>query len=460
MKIRSNKNINENKLKEFLYSIFPENDDEIKVVFKEDINNIEIIYNDEYTFSLPIMYDREKQELAMLKTGLLKLYDKNLLWGGIVGVRPSKLFFSILKEVKSFDKVCEILKKVYLVSDEKIKLLNNIAKNSIDYIDKTSVGVYIGIAFCPTKCSYCSFPAYLKKGKYELNYDKYIDCLIDEVAKIGQLLSKLNVKISTIYIGGGTPSFLNLYELKRLFSAINLNYDMSNLLEFTFEAGRIDTLDDEKLELLKEYKVDRISINPQTFKEQTLKLVNRYHDIEKLNAVYNKAKQLGFIINMDYILGLPKENTQDMLNTIQKMCEYDVQNITIHNLALKKSSYLTQTKFFHEELDYEKIYKKIYEMAKDKKYIPYYMYRQKNSYTWGENIGFCKNGYQSIYNIDMIEENKNIFGIGAGSVTKLIDNNSIKRISSPKDPLAYVLEYEQRLNQKIKEIEEHYGKIK
>ncbi|WP_068268885.1 coproporphyrinogen III oxidase [Caviibacter abscessus] len=459
MKIKSNKDISENKLKEFIYSIFPDNNDEIEINFKENKNNIEIEYNKEYTFSLPVLYNREKQKLAMLKTGLLKLYNKNMLWGGIVGVRPTKLFFALLKEVKSFEKVCEILKKVYLVSDEKTKLLENVARNSIEYIDETSVGVYIGIAFCPTKCSYCSFPAYLKKGKYELNYSKYIDTLIDEVTKIGKLLSKLNLKLSTIYIGGGTPSILNVTELRRLLDAIIKNYNLQHLIEFTFEAGRIDTLDDEKLEILKHYNVDRISINPQSFKDETLKLVNRYHNIEKLNDVYNKAKELGFIINMDYILGLPKESTQDILNTIQKMYEYDVENITIHNLALKKSSYLTKTKFFHETLDYKKIYEKIFEMAKSKKYVPYYMYRQKNSYDWGENIGFCKKGYQSVYNIDMIEENKNIFGIGAGSVTKLIDKNTIKRISSPKDPLSYILEYDKRLNQKIDEILEYYEKF-
>lgn len=462
MKILVNKDIDNNKLNEFIYSIFKDNEDTVKVNF-ENSDEIKIVFENlenKYTFCLPVLYNKQKQELAMLKTGLLKLYNKNLLWGGLVGVRPTKLFYSLLKEGKSFDEVCSILKQVYLVSNEKIELLKNVVLNSIKYIDDKTVGVYIGIAFCPTKCSYCSFPAYLKKGKYEINYDKYIKTLLDETRQIGELIKELDIKVNTIYIGGGTPSFLNEDELTSLLEVIKSNYDVANLVEFTFEAGRIDTLSREKLLILKKYGVTRISINPQSFKDSTLKLVNRYHNIEELNNIYKIAKELNFIINMDYIIGLPKESTEDILNTVEKMYDYDVQNITIHNLALKKTSYLTKTKFFHEELDYKKIYETIYSMAKIKGYIPYYMYRQKSSYSWGENIGFCKDGYQSIYNIDMIEENKNIFGVGAGSITKLIEENSIKRIASPKDPLSYVLEYDNRIKTKKEEIIKFYEKIK
>lgn len=458
MKIKSNIYIDENKFREFLYTLFKDNDDEVYI---EDKSNDEYIYLkiDNIDFKEKILFDYEKQKQAMLKTILLKKYNMNNKWGGLVGVRPTKLVHSLLAENKTYYEIKYILKKIYLLSDEKIDLLLNVVKNSIKYIDKETVGLYIGLAFCPSKCTYCSFPAYLKVGKYEKYYNQYFDCLIDEIEFMGQLIEKLGLKINTIYIGGGTPSYLSYEEIERLLSTVNKNCNLKYLEEFTLEAGRIDSIDEEKLNIMKKYKVNRISINPQSFKDETLKIVNRYHDIDKLNEVYKIAKSLGFIINMDFILSLPKETTQDMLDTINKIYDYDVENITIHNLSLKNASYLTKQKYLANHVDFDKIYNAIYKLAKDKNYVVYYMYRQKNSNINGENLGFCKDGYQSRYNIDMIEENKNIFSVGAGSYTKLISKNGIQRIVFPKDPIVYVREYEQRKEKKKREILKFYEKI-
>ena len=458
MIIKSNYNLDENKFKEFLFTLFKDNNDTVYIEDKSTKEYIHLI-TDNTEFKLPILFDYEKQKQAMFKTVLLKKYNLNLAWGGLVGVRPTKLVHNLLEYGKNYDEIKEILKEVYLLQDEKIQLLIDIVKNSIKYIDKTSVALYIGLAFCPTKCTYCSFPAYLKKGKYAEKYSEYFNTLIDEIHTIGEILTSLNLKISTIYIGGGTPSYLKHSEITQLLEAIKTSYNLSFLEEFTFEAGRIDTIDDEKLITLKKYGVTRISINPQSFKDSTLKLVNRYHNIDKLNEVYKKAKELNFIINMDFIFGLPKETTDDILNTIQYMYNYDVENLTIHNLSMKKASYLTKLKYSAtQELDYQKIYEKLFELANNKGYIPYYMYRQKNSYISGENLGFCKDTYQSIYNIDMIEENKNVFSIGAGSYTKLISKDEIKRIVFPKDPLAYIMEYKDRMKKKKEEILKFYEK--
>ena len=344
------------------------------------------------------------------------------------------------------------MKNIYLVSDEKRNLLINIVKKQQKYLDKDTIGIYIGIAFCPTKCTYCSFPAYLLKGKYAARYDEYIEDIYKETKEIGQLAQELNLKINTIYIGGGTPSILSAEEIKKLLDMIKENYDLSHLKEFTFEAGRIDTLNQKKLQLLKQGGVDKISINPQSFNEKTLKLVNRYHDRKQFDKVYKLAKEMGLSINMDLILGLPKETTQDILYTLDEVAKYDVENLTIHNLAIKNASKLNKENYEHRDtLDYKTIFEKISKITENKGLFPYYMYRQKNSFQWGENLGYSLKNCESIYNIEMIEENKTIIGIGAGAITKLIwtDENTkkdnIKRLVNPKDPLVWMNELEMRL---------------
>ena len=340
-----------------------------------------------------------------------------------------------------------------------------IVKRQEPYLDKETIGIYIGIAFCPTKCSYCSFPAYLLRGKYAERYSEYIESIYREIREIGELTRELNLKINTIYIGGGTPSILTAEEIKKMLETIKESYDLSYLKEFTFEAGRIDTLDEGKLTIIKNYGINKISINPQSFNEATLKLVNRYHDREQFDLVYKLAKNFGLEINMDLILGLPRETTEDILHTMDEVAKYDMENLTIHNLAIKNASKLNKENYKHKDvLDYEMIFKKIDEVTMNKGLKPYYMYRQKNSFQWGENLGYALDNCESIYNIEMIEENKTIIGIGAGAITKLIwqdemlKKDNIKRIVNPKDPLVWMNELDERLEKKKGEIKKLFKK--
>ena len=318
MKVISDFEIDENKWKEFLYVFFRDNFDTVLLeVCKEDgrievlaTNGRDKIYiNKEEFFS--------NQVDVMQKLAILKLYDISVPWGTLVGVRPTKLVRKLLEKYDEF-KVEYILESIYGVSRDKAKLLLNVVKNSKDFLDKESISVYIGFAYCPTKCSYCSFPAYLKRGKYNERYDEYFEKLLKETEEVGKLCKELKININSIYVGGGTPSYLEFSEMDEFLKTIQDNFDLNNIKEYTFEAGRIDTLDEDKLNLMKKYGVSRISINPQSFKEETLKLVNRYHDIDKLNEVYTISKNLGFDINMDFIIGLPKESTEDILNTLEK----------------------------------------------------------------------------------------------------------------------------------------------
>ena len=507
--IKVNIEINQNKLEEFVRVLLPENYDILSENSKNDVeitvnflkneknlnnenvencgkdcgkleniekNNFEIIEvstalidNESKKILKKVSFSYKKineeysnQAEVMAKGSLMVLFDKKneYKWGTLIGVRPTKIVGRFLKMGLGYKEIDKILEKIYFVSDEKRKLLLDIVKRQEPYLDKETIGIYIGIAFCPTKCSYCSFPAYLLRGKYAERYDEYIQSIYREVSEIGKLTQKLNLKINTIYIGGGTPSILTAEEIDKLLKTVKKNYNLEHLKEFTFEAGRIDTLDEKKLAIIKSYGINKISINPQSFNEKTLKLVNRYHNREQFDNVYKLAKNLGLEINMDLILGLPRETTDDILYTMDEISKYNMENLTIHNLAIKNASRLNKENYAHKDvLDYEKIYEKIENVTKNKGLFPYYMYRQKNSFQWGENLGYSLNGSESIYNIEMIEENKTIIGIGAGAITKLIwlderkNRDNIKRLVNPKDPLVWMNELTERLEQKKVEIE-------
>ncbi len=455
--------MNQDKLNEFIRLLVPESiNDKVTINLIDEKDNFTIITtNSENKVEMSykkIGLDYFDQEEVMAKSSLLKLYSKNFEWGSLIGVRPTKIVRRFLNMGLDYNEIESILKNIYLVSNKKVKLLIEIVQREMKYLDTNTIGVYIGVAYCPTKCTYCSFPAYLKKGKYLERYDEYIDTLIKEIEMMGQFIKKQDLIVNTIYIGGGTPSILSLDEMERLFEVIQINFNLSSLDEFTFEAGRVDTLNKEKIDLLKKYGVERISLNTQSFKEETLKLVNRYYNISEFNYIFSYAKNNGLLINMDLIIGLPKESTEDIIKTLEITKFYDVDNLTIHNLSIKNASKLKEEMYEHNnKLNYEKIYNKIDEVIKFLNLNPYYMYRQKNSFSWGENIGFSKEGIESIYNIEMIEENKTIIGIGAGGMTKIIDGLHIDRIVNPKDPLVWMNEFEERIKLKIDKLEEFYG---
>ena len=396
----------------------------------------------------------EDQILTMCKISLLKLLNKNYAWGSLMGVRPTKVLRRLLINGCNYEETRKILKDFYLVTDDKINLMETVVKKELELLDKEHINLYLGIPFCPTKCKYCSFASYEIGGGVGRFYNDFVEALLKEIQIIGDFLKTYNKKVSSIYFGGGTPSTLTEIDLERVLKKLLENIDMSDVKEFTFEAGREDSLNIEKLEIMKKYSVDRISLNPQSFNLETLKRVNRRFDRENFDLIFKEAKNLGFIINMDLIIGLPEETTEEILDTLAQLNAYDIDNLTIHCLAFKRASKLFKESQERNSIDRALIEEHIQEIVKEKEMKPYYMYRQKNIIEWGENIGYSKEGKESIFNIEMIEENQNTMALGGGGISKIVieERNGIdyiERYVNPKDPALYIRELDKRCKEKI-----------
>lgn len=392
----------------------------------------------------------EDQEVTMTKILLLKFFNKDYSWGGLMGVRPTKVVRRYLLLGYTYDEIRKILKEFMLVHDEKIELLIEVVKKELELLDKEHINLYIGIPFCPTKCKYCSFASYEINGGVGRYYDGFVAALLEEIKLVGEFLKDENLKVSSIYIGGGTPSTLKEKDLEDVLKYVDKYIDKSDLKEFTFEAGREDAINYEKLKIAKDYGVDRISLNPQTFNIETLKKVNRKFDRAHFDECFKIAKEMGFLVNMDLIIGLTDETTQDIINTLKEVEKFDIDNLTIHTLAFKRASNLFKESQDRIELDGKVINSYIKKLVEKKELYPYYMYRQKNIMEWGENVGFAKKGCESIFNIEMIEENQSTMGLGGGAITKIVIPETeyrdyIERYVNPKDPALYIREMKERM---------------
>ena len=459
MEIRLDFEAKENTIYEFKKVLLPEEDiDILKVKTLEetkDYISLELSCgNRKKIFTLKNYTDRMvDQKTVMVKAGLLLLFDKVYPWGALVGVRPTKLIRRYLIMGYTYDEIDEILEKLYFVFPEKRKLLIEVVKKENEYLNPKGVNMYVGIPYCPTRCKYCSFASYEINSKLGNYYDDFVKTLIEEIKLTGEMLKDKDVKIESLYFGGGTPSILKEKELKNILEELYKNIDLSYLKEFTFEAGREDTLTKEKLEILKEMKVDRVSLNPQTFNEKVLRELNRNFDKKHFDEMFEEIKRLGFVVNMDFIIGLPGESVEDILNTFETVKGYDIDNLTIHFLAIKNGSTLIKNKYRITEIENQRIEDKIREVVEEKNLKPYYLYRQKNSMNWGENLGYSIEGKESIFNIEMIEENQSTIGLGGGAISKkveMIDETrfSIVRYINPKDPYMYICELKDRMKQK------------
>lgn len=461
MKIELNKELNKRSIEEFARIMLEDiAEDNIKYNILEKENRISVkVFSQNLNKETEFQYEKlrekiEDQELTMSKIALLKLYDKKYPWGSLMGVRPTKVLRRLLINGCTYGEARNILKNFYLVSDEKIDLMEVVVKKELELLDKEHINMYIGIPFCPTKCKYCSFASYEINGGVGRFYADFVETLLKEIEIIGKFLKTYNKKISSLYFGGGTPSTLTEIDLERVLQKLRENIDLSEVKEFTFEAGREDSLNIKKLEIMKKYGVDRISLNPQSFNVETLKRVNRRFDRDNFDLIYKKAKDLEFIINMDFIIGLPKETTEEILYTIEEIKKYDIDNLTIHSLSFKRASNLFKESQEREEIDRALIEKHINNIVHEKKLYPYYMYRQKNIIEWGENIGYSKLGKESIFNIEMIEENQNTMALGGGGISKIVVEERkgidyIERYVNPKDPALYIKELEKRCEEKI-----------
>ena len=459
MEIRLDFEAKENTIYEFKKVLLPEEEIDILEVKTleetKDYISLELSCgNIKKIFTLKNYTDRMvDQKTVMVKAGLLLLFDKVYPWGALVGVRPTKLIRRYLIMGYTYDEIDEILEKLYFVFPEKRKLLIEVVKKENEYLNPKGVNMYVGIPYCPTRCKYCSFASYEINSKLGNYYDDFVKTLIEEIKLTGEMLKDKEVKIESLYFGGGTPSILKEKDLKNILEELYKNIDLSHLKEFTFEAGREDTLTKEKLEILKEMKVDRVSLNPQTFNEKVLRELNRNFDKKHFDEMFREIKRLGFVVNMDFIIGLPGESVEDILNTFETVKGYDIDNLTIHFLAIKNGSTLIKNKYRITEIENQRIEDKIREVVEEKNLKPYYLYRQKNSMNWGENLGYSIEGKESIFNIEMIEENQSTIGLGGGAISKkveMIDETrfSIVRYINPKDPYMYICELKDRMKQK------------
>ncbi len=406
----------------------------------------------------------EKKDIKKIKKTLVKkaLYDilseyfnEKSDYGFLTGVRPNKILISAMKNNISKEKTSLILKNTYELSDEKIKLLNEIFDRQEKYLfQKNKYNLYIHIPFCPSKCKYCSFVSF---SKYDQNMlDEYVHNLISEIEKTIELAIGNNLELNSIYFGGGTPSVLSIKNIDDIFSTIKKYYNLEDIAEISFEAGRPDTIDEEKLNCLKRNNVNRISINPQTMSNNTLLNMSRAHTVQDIENSYNLARKIGFnSINMDLIIGLPGEEPEDVLNSIKKVVELKPDNITIHALSYKKGSFLlNNTKDLSKDTE---TIKKMYDITKticfENKYFPYYMYRQKNIKGNLENIGYALDSKESIYNIVIIEEDQTILGCGAGAVSKiLLDDERHERVQNYRDLLEYNNNFHRNIDEKCRKM--------
>lgn len=340
-------------------------------------------------------------------------------WGILTGVRPVKLTGNLVRTI-GIDHTRRKLIDFYYIDKEKAELLLDIYKyQRMNLKDNDAdAALYIGIPFCPTRCSYCSFTS--NQGT-ETEMKAYIDALEHEIYSVGQLMEKGNKYAETLYIGGGTPTALPLDQLERLMKAVDKTFSKERLEEFTVEAGRPDTITTEKLDLLNHYGVGRISINPQSMNEKTLERIGRSHSPEAVLKAFELAKPFGFKINSDVIAGLPGENPEDFEKTLTTIINQDPDNITVHTLAVKRASALVA-----EDKDYHYGAKDVVETMLESGhknlilagYYPYYLYRQKHMAGALENIGYCKEGTMCKYNVRIMDEHQSVIALGAGGISK------------------------------------------
>ncbi len=460
-----------------LFLFFPLEKNTVLRGFTEDSGNYfytEIINNDEtVTFKSSFSYngetvsdekviksedvtDEEYELLSLAYPLLKKLCGYAPEWGMLTGVRPSKLIMNKMLETDE-ETAKDYFINHFFASLEKTELALSVAKAELEIIkeiDEKSFSLYVSIPFCPTRCSYCSFVSHsIGTDSAKKLMPEYVNKLCDEIVFTGKKAKENGLKLTSVYWGGGTPTTLSAEDLDRVLTAIEDNFDLSNCTEYTVEAGRPDTITDEKLYVLKKHNVGRISINPQTFSNSVLEAIGRKHSAELTIEKYNSAREIGFdCINMDLIAGLPTDTFESFKNSVDKAISLGAENITVHTLALKRSSTIVtenesdsvSEKNVSQMLDYAKT------ALVGAGYYPYYMYRQSKALGNFENIGWCKERKECKYNVLMMEEYEHILSVGAGSVTKLLSPGieKIERIFNYKFPFEYISRFSELLEKK------------
>lgn len=417
-----------------------------------NVSDNDITYTETAHIAEPSDYETELCRL------LCRCMEKHghapLPWGILTGVRPVKYIRSIYE---TRDNAEDYIKNTLLVSSRKLKLANDVIrlqKPVLDTLGLKKISLYVSIPFCPSRCSYCSFVSASGEGALKL-IDDYFELLLKELDIYADIVRRYSLKVDTVYIGGGTPTTLSASQLDRLIDKLG-EFDIANIREFTAEAGRPDTITKDKLRTLKNGGVRRISINPQSMNDNVLQAVGRRHTVKQVCEAFDTARKVGFeCINSDIIAGLPAETEMSFEQSLKRLCDLSPENITVHTLSLKRSSALFRQ--FGDDIGKgaKNMTDTAYDMLTEKGYLPYYLYRQKNIADNLENVGYCKDGFESIYNICIMEDVQTILAAGCGASTKLYDGKNVSRVINYKYPYEYISRFE-LMNERKREIEDFF----
>lgn len=376
-------------------------------------------------------------------------------WGILTGVRPVKLLRRLAEE-SSEEQAVKKFEKDFFVSNEKIALSRETEHNERKILELSkpeSFSLYVGIPFCPSRCSYCSF-VMASIERAEKLIKPYTKLLCEEIKRTAEIANKLGLRLETVYFGGGTPTTLSAEQLDTVLGTVNNSFDMSTCREFTVEAGRPDTIDIAKLFALKENKVDRISINPQTVNDEVLKTIGRKHTAQQFFDAFELARKCGFDnINTDLIAGLPTDTPESFKNSLDSIVRLNAECITVHTLCMKRASRLTTegvTLDLQQARDAREMLAYTQNILGQNEYIPYYMYRQSRMVGNLENVGWSKRGFESLYNVYVMDETHTILACGSGGVTKLKRNNPdyLERIFNFKYPYEYIDRFDELIQRK------------
>lgn len=376
-------------------------------------------------------------------------------WGILTGVRPVKLLRRLAEESNE-EQAIKKFEKDFFVSNEKIALSRETEHNERKILELSkpeSFSLYVGIPFCPSRCSYCSF-VMASIERAEKLIEPYTKLLCEEIKRTAEIANKLGLRLETVYFGGGTPTTLSAEQLDTVLGTVNNSFDMSTCREFTVEAGRPDTIDIAKLFALKENKVDRISINPQTVNDEVLKTIGRKHTAQQFFDAFELARKCGFDnINTDLIAGLPTDTPESFKNSLDSIVRLNAECITVHTLCMKRASRLTTegvTLDLQQARDAREMLAYTQNILGQNEYIPYYMYRQSRMVGNLENVGWSKKGFESLYNVYVMDETHTILACGSGGVTKLKRNNPdyLERIFNFKYPYEYIYRFDELIQRK------------
>ena len=393
-------------------------------------------------------YERERLRQRALKLSFFRAAREvtgvTPSWGALTGIRPAKLVRSMMEGGMTAAQADRVLRETYCVSPARRRLALESAAAGLkakNELRPEEISLYIGIPFCPTRCAYCSFVSASVEKSFKL-MEPYLEALTAEIDAAGRMVRETGLRVKSFYMGGGTPTTLSARQMDALLTKVNESFDLSGCAEYCIEAGRPDTIDRGKLQVLLDHGADRISVNPQSLEAQVLEAIGRHHSPEDIERAMELAVSMGFPhVNMDLIAGLPADTPEGFRRTLDRCMTFGADNITVHTLSLKKGSRILleglpipTAEDVAAMLDYAD------PALRARGFQPYYLYRQKYMSGSFENVGWCISGAEGLYNIYIMEELHSILSLGAGGSTKMVDakRNRIERVFHPKFPLEYI----------------------